>query len=145
MKLGIRFFLFLSFSSILFFSNTSCKKKDKVNVINNVFDTTGYTRVATRTFVSDAHPTTGDLIIYGNATNLVYVFKNFKTDDGPNLDIWLANDINNVINGGYLNLGALKGTKGDFYYTTPTSTASFSYIVVWCTDVSVKFGHAFTI
>ncbi len=123
---------------------TSCKK-DKVEKINEVFDSTGYTRLFTRTFESDAHTTTGSLIIYGNASNIAYVLKDFKTDDGPNLEVWLANDINNVVSGGYLNLGNLKGIEGNFYYTAPTSTAAYSYLVIWCTDFSVKFGHAFTI
>ena len=50
-----------------------------------------------------------------------------------------------MVSGGYLDLGDLKSIQGNFYYETPNSTASYSYIVVWCSDFSVKFGHAFTI
>jgi hypothetical protein len=130
--------------AVVSFSTVSCKK-DKTEVINEVFDTTGSSRLATQSFISDAHTTTGELIIYNKGAELIYVFKNFKTDDGPNLEVWLCNSLLDVIGGGYLNLGDLKGIEGDFYYKAPASTATFSYIVVWCTDFSVAFGHAFSI
>lgn len=145
MKTLSRLVVFFGIFSIILFFSFSCKKKEKVTVMNQSFDTTGYVRIRTQAFVSDAHTTTGELIIYSNSSKLVYVFKNFKTNDGPNLDVWLVNDINNVVSGGYLDLGDLKSIQGNFYYETPNSTASYSYIVVWCSDFSVKFGHAFTI
>lgn len=136
----IKSYLFLISMCVLLFS---CKKEDAV-VMNEIFDTTGFTFTGSESFVSDAHPTTGTLSVYEKADSIVYVFKNFKTDDGPNLDVWLVNDLNNVVSGGYLDLGDLKSIEGDFYYRTK-NTASYSYLVIWCSDFSVKFGHAFTI
>ena len=144
MKHFVRFFLGVAFLLTILISANSCKK-DKVELVNNAFDSTGYTRLFTRTFESDAHTTSGNLLIYGNGTNIAYVFKNFKTDDGPNLEVWLSNSTSNPITSGYTNLGALKGIEGNFYYITPSSTSSFSYLLIWCTDFSVLFGHTFTI
>lgn len=123
---------------------TSCKKDANSTVVTDPFDATGFTLLSTRTFESDAHPTTGQLLVWTKSDSIVYEFKNFKTDDGPNLDVYLVNDLDNVISGGYMDLGPLKGIDGNFYYRT-NNTASYSYIIVWCSDFNVKFGHALTI
>lgn len=142
MRKSILFFVFAFISISVFL--ISCKKETDTKIITQPFDSTGFTLLFTRDFVSDAHPTTGQVLIYSKADSIVYEFKNFKTDDGPNLDVWLVNDIDNVVSGGYLDLGDLKGIEGNFYYRTK-NTASYSFLVVWCTDFSVKFGHVFTI
>jgi hypothetical protein len=122
----------------------SCKKDANNPTVSDPFDATGFTLLFTRNFESDAHPTTGQLLIWTKSDSIVYEFKNFKTDDGPNLDVYLVNELDNVISGGYMDLGPLKGIEGNFYYRTK-NTASYSFIVVWCTDFSVKFGHSITI
>ncbi len=141
MRKSILFFVFAFISISVFL--ISCKKEE-TKVFKDTFDSTGFTLLKTENFVSDAHTTTGQVLIYTKADSIVYEFKNFKTDDGPNLDVWLVNDIDNVVSGGYLDLGDLKATEGNFYYRTK-STASYSFLVIWCTDFSVKFGHSFTI
>ena len=44
----------------------------------------------------------------------------------------------------YVSLGDLKGLDGDYQYSIPTGTdlESLKYVIVWCVDFDVSFGHA---
>jgi hypothetical protein len=92
-------------------------------------------------FVSVAHQTSGNVSVNQNKTTLS--FANFVTDNGPNLDIYLVADINNV-NSNFLNLGDIKGINGNYSYSLPSNVdfSVYKYVVVWCTDFSVNFGYA---
>ena len=90
-------------------------------------------------FVSDAHPTMGTATVNEAETNLS--LKNFKTDAGPKLLLYLSTEVDSKE---YVDLGELKGLEGDFNYAIPAGTAieKYKYVVVWCIDFSVSFGHA---
>lgn len=90
-------------------------------------------------FVSDNHPTSGMVTV--NADKSVLSINNFKTDDGPKLLLYLTTDLD--VND-YVDLGDLKGIEGDFEYDIPSNTdlMKYRYVVVWCVDFSVSFGHA---
>ena len=90
-------------------------------------------------FVSDTHPTSGMVTV--NADKSVLSINNFKTDDGPKLLLYLTTDLD--VND-YVDLGDLKGIEGDFEYDIPSNTdlMKYRYVVVWCVDFSVSFGHA---
>ncbi len=90
-------------------------------------------------FVSDTHPTSGMVTV--NADKSVLSINNFKTDDGPKLLLYLTTDLD--VND-YVDLGDLKGIEGDFEYDIPSNTdlMKYKYVVVWCVDFSVSFGHA---
>jgi len=90
-------------------------------------------------FVSDAHPTSGMVSL--NMERTVLNLDNFKTDDGPKLLLYLST---NVDSQDFVNLGDLKGIKGDFQYNIPANTdlGRYKFVVVWCVDFSVSFGHA---
>ena len=81
------FFILMTFC-ISFFS---CKKENTPSeplVIDNS-GLAGFDSIQTKSFISDAHTTTGTVSIYQKddvVDTLAYVFKNFKTDNGPNLD-----------------------------------------------------------
>ena len=90
-------------------------------------------------FISDAHPTSG--MVNVNEDKTVLSLNNFKTDDGPKLILYLTTDLD--VND-YVDLGDLKGIEGDFDYDIPANTdlEKYKYVVVWCVDFSVSFGHA---
>jgi len=94
---------------------------------------------ATGVFVSDAHPTMGTATVNEAVTNLSLT--KFKTDDGPKLLLYLSTEVDSK---DYVDLGDLKGLEGDFNYAIPTGTdiEKYKYVVVWCVDFSVSFGHA---
>ncbi len=90
-------------------------------------------------FISDAHPTTGMVSV--NKDKSVLNLINFKTDDGPKLNLYLSTEVDSK---DYVDLGDLKGIEGNFEYDIPANTDldTYKYVVVWCVDFSVSFGHA---
>jgi len=90
-------------------------------------------------FVSDAHPTMGAAMVNEGVTNLALT--NFKTDSGPKLLLYLSTEVDSK---DYVDLGELKGLEGNYNYVIPAGTdiAKYKYVVVWCIDFSVSFGHA---
>jgi len=92
-------------------------------------------------FVSVAHPTSGTVVVNDEGTKLNIT--NFKTDPGPILEFYLATDLR-ITNDNYVNLGVLKGLSGDFEYDIPkgTNLDTHIYLIVWCTEFSIDFGHA---
>jgi len=90
-------------------------------------------------FVSDAHPTMGTAIVNEAVTNLSLT--NFKTDAGPKLLLYLSTEVDSKE---YVDLGELKGLEGNYNYAIPAGTdiEKYKYVVVWCIDFSVSFGHA---
>ena len=90
-------------------------------------------------FVSDAHPTSG--MVKVNSTKTSLSFENFKTDQGPKLLIYLSTTVDST---DYVNLGDLQGTEGNYTYKISTNTdlKKYKYVVIWCVDFSVSFGHA---
>ena len=93
------------------------------------------------TFVSSAHPTTGEAMVNEEKTKLN--FTDFKSDDGPDLDIYLVSDLSDVT-GDFINLGDIKGLDGNYAYDLPLNTdfTVFKHVVVWCSDFDVNFGYA---
>ena len=91
------------------------------------------------TFISGAHPTSGQVLVDTNKTKISLV--NFKTDPGPKLLVYLTTSVGSS---DYVSLGDLKGTSGNFTYNIPSNTDLEKYKVVdiWCVDFSVSFGHA---
>lgn len=92
-------------------------------------------------FVSAAHNTSGVASVDSNGTTLTLT--NFKTDSGPDLNIYLASSLN-AITADYIDLGDLKGRDGNYDYNVPAQTNfdTYKYVVVWCVDFDVNFGYA---
>jgi len=90
-------------------------------------------------FVSDAHETTGTASL--NEDETILIFTDFKTDDGPLLEVYLSTDEAATE---YVSLGDLKGIEGNFEYNIPSETdlTKYKYVLIWCVDFSVSFGHA---
>ncbi|NOT94198.1 DM13 domain-containing protein [Ferruginibacter sp.] len=133
--------LIISFSATLFFF-ASCKKESSTPaVINDPLPVT-ITTLASGSFVTGAHASSGTAKIVKDAANKIYlVVENFKTDGGPDLRIWLSPN-NNA--SPYQEVGLLKATSGKFSYELD---ATFNYItnnrvLIWCKQFSVLFGYA---
>jgi len=71
--------------------------------------------------------------------------ENLDTDNGPDVIVVLStNEAANPALGNYLDLGALKGNKGNQNYVVPAGTDITPYrsVVLWCRRFSVAFGSA---
>lgn len=96
------------------------------------------------------HSGSGDAILYQlpDGEHLIR-FENFRTTNGPALVVYLAKhpdpkSADDVTEGGYLNLGKLKGNVGNQNYLVPAGTVIEEYqsVVVWCELFGVLFSPA---
>lgn len=135
MKKIINYLLALYFMSMLF----ACKKDTIDTVV--MPPTTGLTTIYQAAFTSGAHATSGTVKLSKDAAGKKYlVFDTFKTDAGPDLRVYLSEDLtatnfteitNKVTNGTYqldvaANLDTDKKRK----------------VLIWCKSFSVLFGSA---
>lgn len=122
------------FAILLFtFFLSACDKDEKVNPPDNP----GFEG----NFVSAVHTTSGTASIDSSETNLVLT--NFKTDSGPDLNIYIASNLNNVTSD-FIDLGDIKGINGDYTYALPNNKdyTVYKYVIVWCVAFDVNFGYA---
>ena len=93
-------------------------------------------------FISNSHTTTGTVKVVQDVLGKTQlVFENFKTDNGPDLRVWLSPNNNGSP---YQEVGLLKAVTGNFSYEI---SSTFNYtinkrVLIWCEDFSVLFGHA---
>ena len=110
------------------------------------------TIVATGTFHSAAHGTSGRATIYSesNGGELLRL-THFKTSNGPNLHVLLiaatdAEDNDNFLKKGIerVDLGPLRGNEGDQNYTIPAGTdlAKYRTVSIFCERFNANFGTA---
>ncbi len=92
-------------------------------------------------FISGAHTTSGTASV--DSSQSILTLTNFKTDAGPDLNIYLASTLNNVT-ADYIDLGDIKGLNGTYTYDLPGGTdfEHYKYVVVWCIDFNINFGFA---
>jgi hypothetical protein len=101
-------------------------------------------------FHSVAHETSGTATIHRLADGgRVLRLTDFATSNGPDVRVILiaANDADdgaNVTESGYIELGKLKGNKGDQNYELPDDVDLDRYqaVTIWCYRFSVNFGTA---
>ena len=124
-------------SAIFFFS---CNKDNTPGNVNDPLPTG--TVIVNGIFKSSAHPTSGSVKITMATDGKKYlVFENFKTDNGPDLRVWLSPSISGIP---YQEIGVLKAVTGNFSYEL---SASINYttnnkVLIWCEDFSILFGYA---
>jgi hypothetical protein len=106
--------------------------------------------VARGGFRSVHHETKGQATIYRLPNGKrVLRFTGFETSNGPDVQIYLvaapdAGDNETVTRAGFVNLGAMKGNRGDQNYDVPDSVdlAKYRAVTVWCRRFGVNFATA---
>jgi Electron transfer DM13 len=132
--------------SVSLFVINACTKNEELTPVTQTpptnIDTTKPAQ-ATGTFSAGAHPTSGTVKVVvdkTDATKKYLSFENFKTDAGPDLYIYLAEDKNAT--------GAVSITKldktGTFTLDIPANAnlTKQKYVLVWCKQFTVLFGSA---
>jgi hypothetical protein len=97
-----------------------------------------------------AHETKGVATVHQLADGKrVLRLTNFETSNGPDVHVYLvaadmANDNATVTRAGFIDLGSLKGNKGDQNYEVPANADLNKYksVSIWCARFSVNFGAA---
>lgn len=105
------------------------------------------------TFISHEHDTTGTVsVIEKPDGSRILAIENLDTTTGPDVHVWLS--AGEVIGGfaGWrtaggaprVDLGPIKGNRGDQVYAVPATTdlARFPAVVLWCVQFDVSFGAA---
>lgn len=119
----------------------ACKKKTTEGVIPTTTLAAGDVVVAKANFETNAHTTTGEANLVTNNGIKKLKFVNFKTDNGPDLRVYLskAKDAKD-----FVDLGKLKATSGNIEYDVASTinTTEYKYVIIWCEDFSVLFGNA---
>lgn len=112
---------------------TACKKDDDIVPSGNP--------AFKGNFISAVHTTSGLASIDEEETTLT--LSSFKTDSGPDLNIYLSTTINNITSD-FIDLGDIKGVNGNYTYDLPDNVdyLQYKYVVVWCVDFDVNFGYA---
>ena len=92
-------------------------------------------------FRDGAHPTSGRAALVERPDGTrVLTLTRFDTDPGPDLRVYVVPGGGSSVDGA-VDLGALKGNKGDQQYAVPSS-APDGAVVIWCRAFSVAFGSA---
>lgn len=95
-------------------------------------------------FSSAAHETRGQASLIELAEGgRVLTLTDFETDPGPDLRVYLATGDTDEL-GDVVDLGTLKGNRGDQQYDVAASidTDRYRTVVIWCRAFSVAFGSA---
>jgi hypothetical protein len=101
-------------------------------------------------FHDNAHETSGraDVLAVGGDRRILRL-TDFATSNGPDVLVYLVaaadvNDDETVKSAGFVDLGPLKGNRGDQNYEVPATVDLTMYraVTIWCRRFSVNFGSA---
>jgi hypothetical protein len=118
---------------------TSCAKNTPDRAVE---DLPSGTIISSGTFQNNAHPVSGTVKLIQDASGKKsLVFENFRSDNGPDLWVWLSSNTNAA---NYQEVGLLKAVNGHFSYELSPSVnhTSNNKVLIWCKGFSVLFGHA---
>ncbi len=102
------------------------------------------TTLAEGSFIGRAHPTTGLAKVITDGNQRFLRFEGFETDNGPDLNVYLATGPPGGSPEDFIDLGDLKGNIGDQNYELPDDVDLDRYttVFIWCVRFSVAFGAA---
>ena len=111
------------------------------NSENMTMDFSGQKILLEGKFQTGVHTTSGTAKVYEDKSGKrTLVFDSFKTDSGPDLRIYIAND-KAIAN--FTELSS-KVENGNKFYEIPAKVDlnKQKFVVIWCKQFAVLFGHA---
>ena len=104
----------------------------------------GVATLAEGAFVGRSHPTSGRALVITDGDRRFLRFEGFETDNGPDLNVYLATGPPDGSPGDFIDLGDLKGNIGDQNYEIPegANLSSHATVFIWCVRFGVAFGAA---
>jgi len=102
---------------------------------------TGLTPTTQGTFMNNIHSVVGTVNVFEKDGKRTLVFKDFKSDGGPDLRIYLAE---NTGLRNFIEVTKLENSSGNFSVELPASAdpSKQRYVLIWCKAFSVLFGNA---
>ncbi len=104
--------------------------------------------LASGAFTGYAHETTGRASLVKAGGETLVRLSGFSTSNGPDVHVYLVKGgrgTQDAVNAaGYLDLGTIKGNRGDQNYAVPAGThlAEYGAVAIWCKRFGVDFGGA---
>lgn len=139
MKPHSNILLMIIFSMLLL----SCEEKDATPTtpVGDTFDPATATLIKQGMLEGIGHTVSGTVSVYTQNTNGVILLDPFMSQNGPDLKVYLSEDINATK---YISLGKLKSTNGKQSYQVPTGVdlSKYKYVHIWCEAFTVVFGRA---
>ena len=131
--------LLIFFCSLIIF--VSCTKSSDTTTTPGTDIVPGGTIIATGNFTSGVHTTSGTAKVYYDGGTKRLRLENFKTDNGPDLKVYLSKDINAAT---FINISNLRSVNGNQNYDISgmPDLAQYKYVLIWCQQFGVLFGSA---
>ena len=87
------------------------------------------------------HPAQGIVRVIATADGTIIRFENFETINGPDLRVYLSTDLDATE---FVDLGKIKGTKGNINYEVPAEVniEDYAYVLTWCKPFRILFNYA---
>lgn len=87
------------------------------------------------------HPASGTVKILEVDGQTIIRYEDFETINGPSLNLYLAKDLRATE---YIDLGPIRGTKGNINYVVPDDVdiSEYRYVMYWCVPFAVLFNYA---
>jgi hypothetical protein len=97
--------------------------------------------VAEGEFSGTSYDVEGKALLIKVDDKYVLRFEDFESESGPGLYVYLSTSLDDD---DYIDLGALKATKGNMNYDVPSNTDFDKYnkVLIWCEPFGVLFGSA---
>ena len=115
----------------------------KSNQENSIEEEIDFEAMSMSTFKdADAfHKVSGEAIFLEGEGQKFLRLENFESTNGPDLFVYLATDTDAT---DFVDLGRLKGNKGNQNYEIPegTNPEDYSHVLIWCKQFGVLFGSA---
>ena len=121
----------------------SCQEKDATptTAVDDTFDPSTATLLKQGRLEGIGHTVSGTASVYTQNTNGVILLDPFMSQNGPDLKVYLSEDINATK---YISLGKLKSTNGKQSYAVPAGVdlSKYTHVHIWCEAFTVVFGRA---
>lgn len=87
------------------------------------------------------HPASGIVKVLPTTSGTIVRYEDLETLNGPNLHIYLTKDLDAEE---YVDLGPIKGTRGNINYEVPDDVdiSEYRYVMHWCVPFGVLFNYA---
>lgn len=92
-------------------------------------------------FQARAHDVKGGASVFESEDGKILRFESFETVNGPDLRVYLSADTDAK---DFVDLGPIKGTKGNINYPVPSGVdlGRYNKVLVWCRAFQVLFSYA---
>ena len=90
---------------------------------------------------TSGHPASGQVRVLETGESTIIRYEDFSTINGPNLHVYLANDLEAQ---DFVDLGPIRGTEGNINYEVPADidVSDYQYVMYWCVPFGVLFNYA---